>query len=288
VWAPWTGDREAAGIPLRPGPGLRVARSGVTLPARAPALRAVAAGDVLTCEMPAEGWLGDRVRLVLDGGSSLGVQGAAAVTLSSGRAFFEVAPGPFVVDTPRGAVRVLGTAFEVDLSGDDLAVAVARGRVRVGEVEVGPGQALRDGRVGPAPFAAGAWFRRPRLDLELVDPAPVAPGRPLALRLVFRNPGGVAQVLEGPGAARTPVWVRFETADGHLLGELPVLGANVTQGQELIRPGGTVALAPGGRAALTVRILPPFGSPGAYRCEALYRPQDQPAVLSSSLAVEVR
>jgi ferric-dicitrate binding protein FerR (iron transport regulator) len=266
-------DTPRSGSPVVAGPGLQVVSGDPTL---------------LTCDRPAEARVGDRVRLVLDGGARLRVENEETVHLERGRAWFEVAPGPFRVLTPHGPVEVRGTAFEVDARRDWLEVAVAEGRVMADGHEVGPGEVLAQGVVALIAWAPGAWFRAPQLDLELARPEALAPGRPLDLRLVFHNAAHVPLSLQGPRAARTPVWIRFETRQGRTVGELPVLPANVTAGGDLLRPGGSVELPAGASSALTVRILPPPGCPPAYRCKALYRPGDQPAVLSSPLQIEVR
>ncbi|HEY6562144.1 MAG TPA: FecR family protein [Polyangiaceae bacterium] len=60
--------------------------------------------------------------------------GAVSVQLLQGAARFEVAPNPrrlFQVRARDATVTVLGTVFDVALRGDDLHVAVSRGRVRV-------------------------------------------------------------------------------------------------------------------------------------------------------------
>ena len=57
-----------------------------------------------------------------------------ALTLDEGQAFFEVkkAPGrPFVVETGRGRIVAVGTAFSVDVMPDRLNVTVAEGTVRI-------------------------------------------------------------------------------------------------------------------------------------------------------------
>ena len=67
-----------------------------------------------------------------------------------GRAFFAVASNPdrtFRVVTPGGAVRALGTRFQVDANASDVQVMVLEGRVAVdgvgSQVEVGSGQMVR-------------------------------------------------------------------------------------------------------------------------------------------------
>ncbi len=81
--------------------------------------------------------LADGTTLRLDGATRLSVRyGPAArdITLASGAAFFDVTHDParpFTVHAGDGAVRVLGTAFEVDRTAGRMEVAVYRGAVRV-------------------------------------------------------------------------------------------------------------------------------------------------------------
>ncbi|WP_221797736.1 FecR family protein [Oceanobacter mangrovi] len=88
---------------------------------------------------------GERQQLKLDDGSQVVLNAASQlsvalsdqqrlVNLPQGEAFFSVARDverPFVVDTGIGQVRVLGTAFNVDRSGDGLVVTVEHGVVEV-------------------------------------------------------------------------------------------------------------------------------------------------------------
>lgn len=81
--------------------------------------------------------------------------GTRGVTLLRGQAFFEVshdASRPFTVQAADVKVRVIGTAFDVDLSRNAVVVAVQSGAVQVrdgrGELAVpalGPGESLRLG-----------------------------------------------------------------------------------------------------------------------------------------------
>lgn len=90
----------------------------------------------------------------------------------SGRAYFAVAKDesrPFTIRTTGGDVRVLGTRFMLEASGDDLRLVVIEGRVSVvagrNEVMVGPSQMARviDGRALPVitvpdPRAFADWM----------------------------------------------------------------------------------------------------------------------------------
>jgi len=81
--------------------------------------------------------LPDGSRVSLDVHSSAQVayyRDRRVVRLDRGSAYFDVQkePGqPFVVETPAGTVRVLGTGFEVRLAEGAMSVAVAHGRVEV-------------------------------------------------------------------------------------------------------------------------------------------------------------
>ncbi len=289
VWRPWD-TRQGSGelIDLVAGRGMQLLRAGSALPAPAHAKRTVQRGDVLHCLEAAEARLGERIRIVLDGGARLRIESGERVALQEGRAWFEVAPGAFEVETPHGPVRVLGTAFEVDLRAGGLEVAVAHGRVRAAAQEIAQGEQLSQGQVSSLTGDAGAWFQRPSLLLEAGSGPQPTLTRPLTLRVVFFNPGNVPLTLPGPAAARSPLWISFETLAGRVLRELPVLEAHVTSGREVLRAGHALDLGPGARQTVTLKILPPVGSPGAYRCRALYRPEGQPGVLSTPLDVEVR
>jgi transmembrane sensor len=65
--------------------------------------------------------------------------GVRALRLDTGQAFFEVtkdAHRPFVVDTRRGRIVAVGTAFSVDVASDRLNVTVAEGIVRIENAEL--------------------------------------------------------------------------------------------------------------------------------------------------------
>ena len=288
AWRPWDVTPQAR-LALVPGRGLAVMRDGRALPAPAQAARDVRAGDVLHSDTMAEGRLDDRVRFVLDGGSEVRVEGPRALTLLRGRAWFEVqrrdetAASAWEVRTAYGAVRVLGTVFEVDVRTGDLEVGVAQGLVQAAGHRVAAGERLAGGRVSIPRFAAGAWLDRPRLVLE-ADPQVL--GTPLRLRLRFENPGQVPLVLRGPGSTRAPLWIGLEDPQGRILHE--VRAERVLTGEALLRPGSRTTLAPGGREIVTLEIAAPLTSAGTYFCRALYRPEGQPGVLTDAIPIEVR
>ncbi len=102
--------------------------------------------------------LSDGSRIELGSDSAIRVAfepGTRGVTLLRGQAFFEVshdASRPFTVQAADVKVRVIGTAFDVDLSHNAVVVAVQSGAVQVrdgrGELAVpalGPGDSLRLG-----------------------------------------------------------------------------------------------------------------------------------------------
>lgn len=90
--------------------------------------------------------LADGTRVTLDGATSLEVQLGAhrrRVRLARGEAFFDVARDtsrPFTVSAPEGAVRVLGTAFDLERGQDRLELSVHHGKVRL--TSQGPGLGL--------------------------------------------------------------------------------------------------------------------------------------------------
>ena len=153
---------------------------------------------------------------------------------------------------------------------------------------VAAGERLVGGALKQHVQRPGAWFRRPTLRLEAPGPGPHPLREALTLRLVFSNPSHLPMQLAAPAAARTPLWLSFETPEGKVLRDLPVLGGQVRAGADLLKPGRGLDLSPGESRVITLEILPPVGSPGAYRCRALYRPAGQQPLLSSTLAFEVR
>lgn len=81
--------------------------------------------------------LADGTRVTLDGATRLEVRlgdRRRQVRLVRGEAFFDVARDPsrpFTVSTPEGAVRVLGTAFDLERGQDRLELSVHHGKVRL-------------------------------------------------------------------------------------------------------------------------------------------------------------
>lgn len=286
---PWQGPRAPDTLALIPGAGLElVAADGERRPAPARAALTVQAGDVITGHEPAEAHLDGRVRLVLDAEARVRIEDAAAVRLEAGRAWFEVAPGRFAVHTAHGPVRVLGTAFEVDVRGGALRVAVGHGRVAAGGHEIGAGMHLAEGAVAASPFPAGAWFRQPRLRVRLAEGATPRAGAPLRLEVVLENPGRVAIPLRRPSDVRHALWLHLQTADGRPVAELPVLAAHLRGPAGFLEPGVESTLLPGRPLRVSIEIPAPFTSPGTYLCRALYRPAGRPGVLSDARRLEVR
>lgn len=82
-------------------------------------------------------WLPDRSRVTVGPLTRVSYRYTAAtrsLRLDAGQAFFEVtkdAHRPFVVDTRRGRIVAVGTAFSVDVMPDRLNVTVAEGTVRI-------------------------------------------------------------------------------------------------------------------------------------------------------------
>ena len=102
-------------------------------------------------------WLPDRSRVTVGPRTRVSYRysaGTRALTLDEGQAFFEVtkdARRPFVVDTRRGRIIAVGTAFSVDVMPDRLNVTVAEGTVRI-ENAAEPTHAPRDSTVTPTIF----------------------------------------------------------------------------------------------------------------------------------------
>jgi transmembrane sensor len=87
-------------------------------------------------------WLPDRSQITVGPLTRVSFRYSAAtraLRLDTGQAFFEVtkdAHRPFVVDTGRGRIVAVGTAFSVDIASDRLNVTVAEGTVRIENTEL--------------------------------------------------------------------------------------------------------------------------------------------------------
>jgi transmembrane sensor len=102
--------------------------------------------------------LADGTRLVLDTNTRLDVHlddRARELVLREGRIDVDVGrdPRPFSVVSGRGVVRDIGTRFEVERHGEDVAVTLLSGAVNVslpeaGEAKLAPGQKARFGATG--------------------------------------------------------------------------------------------------------------------------------------------
>jgi transmembrane sensor len=86
-------------------------------------------------------WLPDGSRITVGPRTRVSYRYSAAtraLRLDTGQAFFEVtkdAHRPFVVDTRRGRIVAVGTAFSVDVASDRMNVTVAEGTVRIENAE---------------------------------------------------------------------------------------------------------------------------------------------------------
>jgi len=102
--------------------------------------------------------LADGTRLVLDTNTRLDAHidgNARELVLREGRIDVDVAhdPRPFSVVSGRGVVRDIGTRFEVERHGEDVAVTLLSGAVNIaladaGEAKLAPGQQARFGATG--------------------------------------------------------------------------------------------------------------------------------------------
>jgi hypothetical protein len=240
------------------------------------------AGDRMSAFQTSEVRIGERVRAVLAPGTDVRFVSAEELRLDKGRAYFEVAPGPFAVATPHGRVDVRGTTFEVDLSAG-LAVTVDEGRVSAAGVLVGAKQRLAEGNVGPAGEIAGAFFRRPVLRLE--GPGSAAPGENVLVRLVFENAGPQRIEFAGPETVAAGALLSFAGPGGAAETRGLDFAQALSGGFEALRP---VALARGERRLVVFRVQVPRAPAGSWRLSALYRPQGEAALASEPLSLEVR
>ncbi len=248
--------------------------------------------EMYMADAPAEMRLGDRIRMVLDGGARVEIESPNRVRLlAGGRAYFEVGPGPFFVGTPQGDVEVLGTAFEVDVR-DELGVAVAEGNVRVagnalgGGIVLAAGKRLVDGRVEPATngHRPGIWFLQPRVTLRQAKSGAVAVGARARLVLTLENPGYV-EMRTPIKAGTSAVFIDFTGPDGS--SGTAVLPGNVVSGGTLPQPGGAVILGPRKALPFTVELDSPFTKPGLWRCKALFHSAEG-RIVSPEIEIEVR
>lgn len=99
-------------------------------------LQNLGADHIAPLGLPVTVALDDGSTVLLDGDSALAQSDTATerrVRLLRGGAYFEVRPDsrPFVVETPEGEIRVLGTGFDVQLLEDAANVTLVHGRVEV-------------------------------------------------------------------------------------------------------------------------------------------------------------
>jgi hypothetical protein len=284
-----------AWVEARLGPGVEVVRDGARLlrvPVGSERALSLRARDWVLAERPAELQLTGRVRTVLDGGATLRIDGPHEVSLREGRAWFEVEPGSFRVETPRGTVEVLGTAFEVDLTGTGLAVRVAEGTVRVGAQTVPAGFALERGNVRAGRSRPAAWFRTPRITLGHRGDGEVLAGAPLELDIGFANDGYVPIRAGGPTGLLSPLRIEVWRLDGEGRRDgdalpLSIHAENVVSGASLLEPGRPVILVARETRTVAVRLRSPFRDAGTYRLRAWYGDDEGPTP-SNLLDIEVR
>ena len=189
-----TASRVAVPLPRAEGrapPALSASRLGSSFMAVAMSAAVLLAG-FLWLAVPTSAWppwadyrtsVGERRDVVLADGSRVSLDGSTALTLKysdaervigleRGRAYFQVAPNrnrPFIVRVGHEEVRAIGTAFDVNLSGNNVVVAVSEGHVKVRHGSAGQpehdllaGQQLRIGEEAltfdrVAPQDVDAW-----------------------------------------------------------------------------------------------------------------------------------
>jgi ferric-dicitrate binding protein FerR (iron transport regulator) len=152
--------------------------------------------------------MNDGVELRLDSGTELAFNDANDARLASGAVYVdsgpEVAPpaADFVLETPAGSVRHLGTQYEARLTGGDVLVGIREGRVEVsgqrGTVLGNAGEVLKisDGGVSRSPLAPSAsqwnWVGEvtPPFSIEgrSVDAFLAWAGRESGRRVVYASP----------------------------------------------------------------------------------------------------
>jgi hypothetical protein len=256
-----------------------VARTGgVTVQPDGQDLRAVA-------ESVSEVTVYGRVRCVLDAGSELrGTLPGTGTRLTGGRAWFEVAPGPFWVDVDDAQVNVQGTAFEVDARvRNHPVVSVEHGEVSIGGISVNAGQRYEDGKVSASAERPGAFFRRPLLRLE--GPGSAKPGESVSLRFVLENPTFLEQTIAGPDTVASGALLTLAGPDGSTQTQGLDFAQAVSGGLAAKHP---VSLAPKERRLVVFSVRLPPAPPGRWGLTALYRPSGEAPLASDPLSVEVR
>ncbi|HTN39701.1 MAG TPA: FecR domain-containing protein [Asticcacaulis sp.] len=193
-------------------------------------------GQILTARLP------DGSQVVLNGDTQLSVHFAGrdrAITLKRGEAYFDIAHDatrPFTIEAADSQVRVLGTAFNIDLlPGGGAEVAVYRGRVRVEahheSRDLGVGErVMTDGALTPvafdvaeAPDWQGGWFEADNISLA---------------RLVgeLNRFSAVPVRIDAPDLAARKVSGRFKVSDtDRVLGSLKqVYGVRIKREENVI------------------------------------------------------
>lgn len=170
---------------------------------------------------------GELRRVVLADGSAIHLAPRSAITsrftaaerrvaLLQGEAFFEVARDParpFLVEAAGAEIRVLGTAFDLNILDDRLELAVQHGQVRLTDpghapplaAELGAGERISLSRAGPAlrrdrlePSAVAAWRDGPAFVQDATVAEVVAMlGRYHHAVFLLRDPGLAARRVTG-------------------------------------------------------------------------------------------
>ena len=137
-----------------------------------------------------------------------------------GQAFFAITrhpDRPFVVATPAGRVRVLGTRFSLRADEDTLSVAVVEGRVAVegemGTRELGAGEVSVLVRGSPPERVAKGDVSQ---DVQWLGTTIILEETPLRIAVEeIRRVHGISIRIADPALAERTVSAVFTTADGH-------------------------------------------------------------------------
>ncbi len=181
---------------------------------------------------------------------------------------------PLTIDTPHGAVRVVGTRIEVDIEDGSLAVRVERGAVdvapRQGEaVRVEAGREVRDGQVVAASRRGRpTWLPQPTVRLAAGEDGPdrftlVVTGDPL-----------IDLDLPPLGVSSAGLWLEATDADGEVVHGVAIGPDQIERGPRAWLAGEGIELPAGRSITFDLRLPASRTGVPAYRWRALVRPPD--------------